>query len=480
MWWNKLKLPAALFALLLLAAGLGRAVLPAPPAPPAPEEKAPSPVPEANKEPVAAKSFQLDKDVNTVVWSPDGKLMASRASRTEPRKDGGEGDVDWFSTVKVWDAATGKEVVSLGELKNSGLVGMAFSPDGGTLALSFFRQIEEGARFELWDARKGQLKRTTKMDYGRVVPRITISPDGKTLAVLYAGDYDRNRTTGDLNGGVRLFDMASGKDVRSIRGHKHMAISLAFSPDGKTLATGGSQNDFDVRLWEAGTGKELRAIAVAATVPALAFSPDGKVLAIGQDDGRVALRDVATGRQIRELRDATDSTVALAFSPDGRLLATAGPVERDGKRSYATRLWDAATGEQLRSWPDTAMSFAFTPDGGKLVILGRDGTVSLWDVKGAATPAADPRADYGFGKLIDRLIKDKKTNDEAAEALYLAVLARFPDVQEKKFVTDHLAKKKDRREAMVDAVWALINSKEYWAHLDVLKENDQRNILKKG
>jgi WD40 repeat protein len=345
--------------------------------------------------------------------------------------------------------------------------------------LSFFRQIQEGAKFELWDAREGRFKKTIEMDYGRIVPRIAFTPDGKTLAVLYAGETDRDPKADDLNGGVRLFDVATGKALRTIRGHKHMAISLAFSPDGKLLATGGSQNDFDVRLSDARTGKELCAIAVAATVPALAFSPDGKVLAIGQDDSRVALRDVATGRQIRELRDATDSTVALAFSPDGRLLATAGPVERDGKRSYATRLWDAATGEQLRSWPDTATSFAFTPDGGKLAILGRDGTVSIWDVKGAAKPAADPRADYGFGTLIDRLIKDKKTDDEAVDALYLATLARYPEERERKFVADHLAKKKDRREAMVDAVWALINTKDYGAHLDVLKENDQRDILKK-
>jgi RNA polymerase sigma factor (sigma-70 family) len=479
MWWNKVKLPAALFAVLLLAAGLGRAVLPAPAAPPEPAQKAPPPAPEPRKEQAAAKTFRLDKDVGIVIWSPDGKLMASYARRSEPRKGDGNGGVDWFGTVKVWDAATGKEIASLGELKNSGLIGLTFSPDGATLALSFFRQIEEGAKFELWDARKGRLKKTFEMDYGRIVPRVAFAPDGKSLAVLYAGETGRDTKVAGLQGGVRLFDPSTGKATRTIRGHKDMAVSMAFSPDGKLLATGGSQNDNDVRLWDVATGKELRRIETGIGVHAVAFSPDGKLLASGQGEGRIVLWDVATGKEARAMKGDVGGAAALAFSPDGRFLAAAGSEEKEGKRSYATHLWDARNGELLRSWSDTATSFSFTPDGGKLAILESGGTVSLWDLKGTAKPAADTKADYGFGTLIDRLLKDKKTDEEVADALFLAALARYPEEGERKFVANNLAKKKDRRGAMVDAVWALINSKEYWAHLDVLKENDQRDILKK-
>jgi hypothetical protein len=232
------------------------------------------------------------------------------------------------------------------------------------------------------------------------------------------------------------------------------------------------------RLWEAATGKEVRVIDVAAMVPALAFSPDGKALAVGQDDSRVGLRDVATGKVLRELKGATGSTLALAFSPDGRLLAAAGPVEADGKRTNETRLWDAGTGELLRSWQNTATSFAFAPDGKTLAILGRGGAVRLWELK--APPAtADAKADYGFGTLIDQLLKENKTDEQAAEALYLAALGRFPAERERKFVTDHLAKKQDRHGALVDAVWALINTKEYWGRLDVLNSHDQRKLFKK-
>jgi RNA polymerase sigma factor (sigma-70 family) len=479
MWWNKVKLPVVLFAALLLAAGLGRAVLPTPAAPPAPKQKAPPPAREPQKEPVAAKTFRLGKDVGIVVWSPDGKLMASYARRAEPVKGDANGGVDRFTTVKVWDAATGKEIASLGELKNVGLIGMVFSPDGATLALSFLRQIEEGAKFELWDARKGQLKKTFKMDYGRIVPRITFSPDGKSLAVLYAGETDRNTKVGGLQGGVRLFDLATGKAIRTIRGHMDMAVSMTFSPDGRLLATGGSQNDNDVRLWDVATGKEVRRIETGTGVHAVAFSPDGKALASGQGESRVVLWDVATGKEQRAMKGDAGSAVALAFSPNGRFLAAAVSEGKGGKQSCATRFWDARSGELLRSWSDTATSLAFTSDSSKLAILGRDGVVSLWDLKGTAKLAAGAKTDYGFGALIDRLIKDKKTDDEVVDALFLAALARYPEERERKFVAGNLAKKRVRREAMVDAVWALINTKEYWAHLDVLKENDQRDILKK-
>ncbi len=482
MWWNKLTVVAAvLLAAGLLAAGPGGAALRTSAAPPEGEDKAPPAAPAAEapkKEAAEPKTFRLGKEVREVVWSPDGKLMASRATRAEKKEGGDEVAPDQYSTVKVWDAATGKEIVSLGELKNSGLVAVGFAPDGATLALSFFRQIEEGARVELWDARKGELKKTIEMDYGRVVPKFAFTPDGRTLAVLYAGDKDRDRTKDDLNGGARLFDPAKGEVIRSVRGHKHMAISLAFSPDGKLLATGGSQHDDDVRLWDVAAGKEVRVLKAGAIVPAVAFSPDGKVLASGQGDGRVVLWDVAMGKELRVLKGAPDSTLTVAFSPDGRLLAAAGPVAKDDKRTYGVRLWSAPSGELLRSWEDTGANFGFASGGQVLAILGRDGAVRLWELKGSAE-AAGPKADYGFGKLIDQLVQDKTTDDQAAEWLFVAALGRFPEGRERKSLTEHLAKKKDRREAMLDVVWALINSKEYLARLDVLNSNDPRNLFKK-
>jgi RNA polymerase sigma factor (sigma-70 family) len=488
MWWKKLKVVAAmLLAAGLLAAGVGGAALRTGAAAPEAEGQAPPAAPAAEapkKGETEPKVLRLDKGVGQVVWSPDGKLMASRATRSEKREGGEDAfDRDWFSTVKVWDAATGKEIVSLGEVKNTGLVAFGFSPDGTTLALSFRRTIPEGDKVELWDARKGELKKTIEMDYGRIIPKFAFSPDGKVLAVLYAGDKGRDATKDDLNGGVRLFDLATGEVIRSVRGHKHMAVSLAFSPDGKLLATGGSQHDNDVRLWEVATGKEVRTLDAGAIVPALAFSPDGKALASGQGDGRVVLWDVATGKERRSFKDLFDYADLLTFGPDGLFLAGSGVVEKDKKQTRVTKLWDVQTGQFVKAWQDTDSGVAFAPAGGTLSVLGKEGVVWLWELlpkKEAVMPpdAADADA-FGFKTLIDELLKEKKTDDQVAEALILATLGRFPQEQERKFLIDHLTKKKDRRDAMVDAVWALINTKEYWAHLDALNSHDQRKILKK-
>jgi RNA polymerase sigma factor (sigma-70 family) len=479
MGWIKLKLSVVLLAAVLVTMGLGGDARRTPAAPEG-ENKAPATPAAAKPKKTAAepKTFPLGKNVKAAVWSPDGKLMASWASRVETKADGNKETRTWYSTVKVWDTVTGKEIASLGELRNSGLVALGFSPDGAMLALSFFSRIEEGARVELWDARKGELRKTIEMDYGRIVPKFAFAPDGKTLAVLFAGDKGRDKTKPGLNGGVRLFDPASGKEIRQIRGHKHMAISLAFAPDGRLLATGGSQHDNDIRLWDVASGKEQRVLSTDTIVPALVFSPDGKTLASGQGDGRVVLWDVASGKERRVLKDAPDYSYAVTFSPDGHLLAAVGTVEKDGKRPYAVRLWNAASGELLRSWDDTGASIHFTPDGKGLAILGRDGAVRLWELKGLVATAS-VGAGQVFDKLIDQLIESRKTDEQAAEWLYVAAMGRFPEERERSFLVRHLARKKDRREAMREVIWTILHSKDYLTHLDALKKNDPRNSLKK-
>ena len=423
------------------------------------------------------KTLRLDKDVARVVWSADGKLMASISLRSEQRKSDEVEQVDSFRTVKVWDAVTGKEIVSLGEMKNPGLIDVAFAPDGATIALSFFRQIEEGSKVELWDARRGALAKTIELDYGRIVPRFAFAPDGKTLGVLYAGDKGRDRKVAQIRGGVRLLDLADGKEIRMIRGHEHMAISLAFSPDGKLLATGGYTSDGDIRLWDVATGKELSRIAAGAGVPVMAFARSGMTLAAGLTDGRLVLYDVPTGKALRTLNGAAESISALAFSLDDRFLASAGKVMNDKKSTNRVQLWDLQTGQLLRSWNDTGASLAFSSDGKTLAILGTDAAVRLWQLKDLDL-VKKPNAEFGFGKLIDQLIKEKN-DDQAVEALYLATVGRYPVEPERKFAIDHLAKHKERREAMIDLVWTLINTKEFNARLDGLNDRDTRKQFKK-
>ena len=145
--------------------------------------------------------------------------------------------------------------------------------------------------------------------------------------------------------------------------------ALAYSPDGKTLASGSAGA---VRLWDLGTGAE--ALVVRGIGPALAFSPDGGTLASGGDDGTVRLLDPASGSEIRSLSGHSGAVRALAYSPDGRILASGGD---DG----TVRLWDPDPGSKakgLRGHSGRVWALAFSPDGNVLASGGND-TTRLWD-----------------------------------------------------------------------------------------------------
>jgi hypothetical protein len=191
---------------------------------------------------------------------------------------------------------------------------------------------------------------------------VAFSPDGRLLAT--AG-YDST---------ARLWDPATGGHLRTLAGHTRQVSGVAFSPVRRLLAT--ASWDGTARLWDPATGDCLRILADRAdTVRGVAFSPDGRLLATASRDGTTRLWDPATGQQLRTLAGHTSTVVGVAFSPDGRLLATAS-------EDTTARLWDRATGGHLHTiigHTDTVSGVAFSPGWRLLATASRDGTTRLWD-----------------------------------------------------------------------------------------------------
>jgi eukaryotic-like serine/threonine-protein kinase len=188
---------------------------------------------------------------------------------------------------------------------------------------------------------------------------IAFSPDGKLLA------------TGDDAGLLRLWDTVTGQQIAEMREHKKFIWHVAFSPDGKVLAT--ASGDRTAKLWETATQKEISTLrGHTQRVNAVEFSPDGKRVASSADDSTARVWDVASGRELIKIQVEADRVRALAFSPDGKTLAI-GAVN--------VTLWDSITGKKLpfsNNITSSNMSLKFSPDGKQLaVMLGR--IVSLLD-----------------------------------------------------------------------------------------------------
>ncbi|MHB1424561.1 MAG: WD40 repeat domain-containing protein [Gemmataceae bacterium] len=322
--------------------------------------------------------------VSTVVFTPDGKTLATATYKGE---------------VKLWDAETGEERRSL-SLSGS-ISRVVFFPDGRTIATpwyepfgkdgktlsgSYRRTDVKGYRggIRLCDAATGKERGVLQRSSPRGFFGISLSRDGKMLAAeeIWREEDDYKDAKKDAKTGIALWDVATGKVIRDLDSN---AGSLAFAPDGKTLAVSTGYGE-GVKLLDVATGKERGKCAAEKTyISELAFTPDGKTLAGCNHQGTVYLWDAARGEEKAHLQHGeTQMASCLAFAPDGKTLAVGvGPRNSRVIEGGEIVLWDPATREKrltLRGHIGNVRALTFNADSTLLASGGVDNTVKLWDI----------------------------------------------------------------------------------------------------
>jgi WD40 repeat protein/S1-C subfamily serine protease len=284
----------------------------------------------------------------------------------------------------------------------------AFSPDGQYCAVGGYGILL------LRDAKTGKVLSDLGEELEKVkldVHSLAFSSDSKTLAV---GGY--------YGGRLRLWDVAAGKWRANLEGHTGTVLAVAFSPDGKTLASGG--DDGTLRFWNVRTAKETaQQKPHGAWVFAVAYSPDGKVLASAGADNDVLIWDLATGKPRHRLRGHDNYVDMLVCSADGKLLAS-------GSRDGTTKLWDLATGKEVRQFPGSEGTFS--PDGTYWISPGW-GRLVVWDVATGARRAHILRPAPVFSPVSLAVSPDGKTLAVRcdSERIYLWDLDRLLPAEQK-------------------------------------------------
>jgi WD40 repeat protein len=247
---------------------------------------------------------------------------------------------------------------------------VAVSPDGKILAAGTGRWLfmskdpsaPEPGTVRLWDLETGQEMATLK-GHTDTVRSVAFSPDGRLLA------------TGSDDKSAKLWDIATLQVLATFGGHKNGINSVAFSQDGKRLATASS--DTTVKLWDLAARRELATLeGHKHWINSIAFSPDGKILATSSFDKTIRLWNLANQKEFALLSGHMDRIFSVAFSPDGKLLAS-------GSGDKSVKLWDVATRKEiatLQGHTHFITAVTFSPDGRTLATGSSDSTVKLWDV----------------------------------------------------------------------------------------------------
>jgi WD40 repeat protein/uncharacterized caspase-like protein len=261
-------------------------------------------------------------------------------------------------------ASSGPKPELVRQLGHSGSVtSISFSPDGRILVSAGFDKS-----LKMWDVASGRELRTLTGHTGRV-KAVAFSPDGR--AVLSGSDDNT----------LKLWDPADGRVLRTFTGHRDSVNAAMFSPDGRMILSGSS--DKTLKLWDVDSGREVRTlIGHGDEVTSVGFSKDGSTAASASDDRTLKIWDTRDGRALHTLTGHQGQVKSVAFSLDGRTIVS-------GAWDRQLKLWDTGSGRELKTLPGHdgyVAATAFAPDGRIVVSASRSvggretELIKVWDV----------------------------------------------------------------------------------------------------
>ena len=303
------------------------------------------------------KAMTLKGHTNSVAYSPDGKRIVSGSSD---------------KTLKVWDAATGQDLLTLKGHTNS-VTSVCSSPDGRRIV-----SASADKTVKVWAARSGRELFTLK-GHTLAVGSVAYSPDGKRIV---SGSGDKT---------VKVWDAQTGQDLLTLEGHTGSVSSVAFSPGSRRIVSGSS--DKTLKVWDAATGQDLLTLrSHVGHVHSVAYSPDGKRIVSASADRTLKVWDAETGQDLLTLKGHKDGVNSVAYSPDGIRIVS-------GSTDNTLKVWSAPLGQELRWFKGhthNVARVAFSPDGQRVLARDTAGRVLAWDASsGQALPNAPSRIAAG-------------------------------------------------------------------------------------
>jgi WD40 repeat protein len=346
-----------------------------------------------------------------IAFTPDGKQVLATS--------------DSDRTLRSWDAATGRELRQL-RYGRAGINAFAVSPDGNQLAVAL--GAPGGSVLRLFDFRSGGREPLPVPGHSAGVSLVAVSPDGRLAATAseYIGGDD-----------VLLWETATGRPLRVLRGHEGELFALAFA-DGRTFLSASA--DRTLRGWDTETGKQKTKVDLASGLAGWGFSPDRKLLAAAADlrsggDSTVLLIDVAIGKTVQSLTHPSPIR-RVVIAPDGRTAYTCS-------QDRFVRAWDTATGLELRRFPATESggSDPLWGAGALGATLSADGTILAVVRQGHPVLLLSPAT----GKSLRRLDRDSNNSAVVAFSPDGRTLARAGDLQDPTIRLFDLSTGRERR-----------------------------------